>query len=115
MTLPVEPLIEVIPLGEREKYDQVMLHHRLAHSHAAAFATELAKMSAFAPVPDNTLTPSGDQRYRTPTEQELVDRCVKIAELMYAKFVERGLTQPIPAFDTLRAEHNTPGFSQAKD
>lgn len=101
--------LDIILIGDKVKYDQVMVHHRLALSHVAALAIDLAKMSTLAPVPDNSIVTT-EQHYRLPTEKELVDRCVTIAELMYEKLAEHGLIEPIPPFDEMRSDAADVGF-----
>jgi len=92
--------IDVHTIGPGEKYKQAMLHQRVALCHVALFAQDLMKVAIALSEP--VLEPAaGEQRFRMLTEGEVVNRAVKVAELAYAAFENKGWSAEVPSFNEL--------------
>lgn len=91
--------VRVAPTETHEKFCSYALHQRIAISHKGQFAMDLIKLIGIVG-PDDVLL----------TEEEVVDRAVKIAELAFAALEERGWTEEVPGLDDLTPSGQVMGF-----
>lgn len=102
----VTTTIDVNVLKTNQTYDQPLTHQRVAISHTAQFAMDLMKVIA---IPLDQQKKGGQLQ----SEESIVARAVKIAEMAFATFEDRGWTTVIPPFsDLLHDDGQSMGFRQ---
>jgi hypothetical protein len=111
MTEEVHIELAKISREEKVELDQILTHQRIHVGNVAQFAMALMNVGMLQPcVPDGEDS-HGSRQYRMLTEQELVDRSMKIAEMAYAAFLEKGWVAKAPPLDDLRRPERDPiGF-----
>lgn len=105
------PAIEVMHTARGTKFDPTVTHQGFAVSHVANFAMELIKLAMIQPCLPDGEDSAGNRQYRMLTEQEVVERAVKITEVAFSAFEAREWVAQMPALvDLLREEEGQIGF-----
>lgn len=101
--------LEVLALAGNVKYDQVMVHQLVAISHPGQLAIDIVKSTA--PGIWAVDTPlEFEQKFITPTAEQVVERAIKMVDLLYAEMEKREWIVQTPPFEDLLTDKPGAGF-----
>lgn len=94
-------------LERNEQLRQWVTHHRAVTNPIADFAKELLKAH---PVFILDAQDEWKARFRVFEPQEIVDRCVAMADIAFAAFEQKGWLIEVPPLEEMRAPPGPTGF-----
>ncbi len=96
----------------------VMTHERYKLKPQGALAIDIVRALSLCILPDGE-TSTGEQKHRSLTAKEIVDKAVAISELVYATIESRGWVQDLPSLEDMEkfaGEEESTGFlTKAKE